>query len=258
MIKYDQLSLQNTLFVGKDLWHFPQLDSTNSFAQSLLTKTTPSDGTVISTYQQTDGKGQIGSTWESEAEKNITLSIILYPHFLLPKQQFWLTKVTALGVRQFIADCVSQEVYIKWPNDIYIKDKKTSGILIQNTLSASTIQSTIVGIGLNVNQTNFSPALPNPTSLQLSSQLVYDLDALRAQLCAIFEQYYLQLRAGKLQSIHQEYLNHLYRINQLASYESSDGQSFNGIIRGISENGQLQVEHNGRLKNFDLKAIRFR
>jgi BirA family biotin operon repressor/biotin-[acetyl-CoA-carboxylase] ligase len=258
MITYTHLSLPNTLFIGKVCWHFPKLESTNGYAQVLLSKTDPIEGTVISTYNQTAGRGQIGRTWESAPNQNLTLSVILFPHFLIPKQQFLLTKITALAVRDVVASYVSSDVFIKWPNDIYIKDKKTSGILIQNTLSSKSIQSTIIGIGLNVNQTEFSDQLPNPTSLQLASQQSYDLDTIRTALCVALEQRFLQLRRSEWQQIHEEYLMHFYQLNELAAYESSDGEQFKGIIRGVADNGQLQIEHNGRIRHFDIKAIRYR
>lgn len=251
------MSIKNTLFIGKVLLHLPELPSTNSYAQDLLSKTTPIDGTVISTYNQTAGKGQIGSKWESQALKNLTLSIITYPNFLIPRQQFWLTQATALAVRDFISAFIRDDIFIKWPNDLYIKDSKTSGILTQTSISGQTIQYAVIGIGINVNQTQFSPSLTNATSLKIVTGQDYVLDDLREQLCLCFEQRYLQLRNNAFDTLQEDYFRHLYRINEIAPFESSDGQQFQGIIRGITPNGQLIVEHNDRLRVFDNKAIRF-
>ena len=161
---------KNTLFVGKVLVELPRLTSTNLYAQELLSKSKPSEGTVISTSDQYAGRGQIGSGWESEAHKNITLTFIFYPAFLPIRQQFQLTQAISLGVKDCIEHFVPKNVKIKWPNDIYINDKKTCGILIQNTLSGAQISSSIIGIGININQTHFQTNPPNPTSFKLEME----------------------------------------------------------------------------------------
>lgn len=100
---------KNTLFIGKVIHHFEQLPSTNSFANDLLAKNKPSEGTVISASNQVAGKGQHGSIWETSANQNITLSVILYPTFLLPKHQFWLSQAVALAVRDFVSAILPQK-----------------------------------------------------------------------------------------------------------------------------------------------------
>ena len=173
----------NTLFIGKVLLHFPILDSTNNHAANLLAKSTPMEGTVIFTTHQVAGKGQYGSSWESEAGKNITLSVILHPSFLAVHHQFMLNKAIALGIFDMICQYINpSRVYLKWPNDLYIDNKKVGGILIQNSLKGSQINNSIIGIGLNINQTVFKGNAPNPTSFTLITGQSYSIDELCAYL----------------------------------------------------------------------------
>ena len=134
--KYLQLNtIENTLFIGKVLRHFPQLGSTNQYAVEIVSKSNPTEGTVISTFHQPAGRGQIGRKWESEPHKNLTLSIIFYPRFLAPTQQFILNQAISLGLVDFITKYIAKGVKVKWPNDIYVQDRKIAGILLQNTLN---------------------------------------------------------------------------------------------------------------------------
>ena len=167
---------KHTLFVGKVIHHFEQLPSTNEYATDFITKNKPSEGTVISASNQTAGRGQHDSIWESTANQNLTLSIVFYPTFLLPKHQFWLSQAIALGVRDFIAMNTNKKVFIKWANDIYIEHKKVAGILIQNSISGTAIMNSTVGIGININQSEFGfEGNERATSLFLETQKIQNL-----------------------------------------------------------------------------------
>jgi len=176
-------TIDNTLFIGKVFQHYEKLDSTNEKATEYLSKNNPSEGTVISTYYQQKGRGQIGSLWESEPDKNISLSIILYPRFVPLVQQFSFNQAIALGVYDFISSNIGKAVKVKWPNDVYVGLKKIAGILIQNSLAQGHIQSSIVGLGININQSDFLSDAPNPTSFLLETGQEYVLDELVGQLC---------------------------------------------------------------------------
>ena len=252
------MSNRTTLFVGRDIRHFESLQSTNLYAQELLSKSTPSEGTVISTYHQYAGRGQLDSRWESQPGKNLSLSIILYPRFLFPSQQFFLSQAISLGVRRFLARFVpGQRVMIKWPNDIYIGSRKIAGILIQNTLSGKQIQSTIAGLGININQQQFSDWVPNPTSLTIETGKEFQLEAIIPLLMKDVEEAYLALRNGNLEELQRAYLQHFYRINKMASYRDRDGRLFEGRIRGVSEYGRLIIETGGGERRFAMKEITF-
>ena len=204
-------TIENTLFLGKVHLQFPTLDSTNRYALNLISKSNPSEGTLISTDNQSAGRGQIGSKWESEAGKNLTLSIILYPQFLIPSQQFLLNQAISLGLYDFLSSYLPKGLKIKWPNDLYVEDRKIAGILLQNTLSSQKIQSSVAGLGTNINQTVFSKELPNASSLALENNREYALSKLFTPLCLALERRYLQLKSGRAHLLQQDYLQNLFR-----------------------------------------------
>ena len=248
----------NTLFIGKVLLQLERVDSTNSYAIELLSKNKPSEGTVISTYNQSDGRGQIGSKWESEPGKNITLSLILYPSFLPIKQQFLLNQVISLSVFDFISKHVKSEVKIKWPNDIMVDNRKVAGTLIQNILSSNVFQTSVIGIGVNVNQTIFKSDAPNPTSIKLETNSDLLIDEQIKLLCNDIEKRYLQLRANNQSIIKRDYLNNLYRFQEDAIYQQAEnGEVFSGKIVGVDESGKLIIDHQKGQSMFSMKEIKF-
>lgn len=248
----------NTGFVGKVLLHFAKLPSTNTFALELLAKSAPIEGTAISTRDQHQGRGQIGSSWESAPGQNLTVSFILYPSFLPPNRQFLLSKAIGLAARDLIAAHLPQaKVYLKWPNDLIVNERKIGGILLQNAIQGNRLQHAVAGIGLNINQEQFMPYTPEATSLFLESGKQQNLDLLFDELCAHIEVYYLALKAGNSLYIDQMYLKHLFLLDQSASFQrAANMEIFQGYIRGVTENGHLMVEHDGRTETFDLKEIR--
>ncbi len=248
---------RNTLIIGKVLFDFSSLPSTNQYAQELLAAGGLEEGTVISTRRQTHGKGQAGATWESQPDQNITLSVVLYPDFLKARAHFSLNQALALAVRDLVAAQVQDPVYIKWPNDIYICDGKTAGILVQTSLSGSRFQYCIAGIGINVNQTVFPDHLPNPVSLALAEGRQYDLPTLRQSLFLQLETRYLQLRAGESERIRLEYLRHLYRMETSCLFRRKDGSVIEGAISGVDEQGRLLIRHGAREEHFEMKEVSF-
>jgi len=236
--------------MGQSLVYVPECHSTNSEALKLfLDNAQVAEGTVIITDNQTVGRGQRGNTWESEAEKNLTFSIILKPTFLHPKDQFKLNMAVSLGLYDYLTSQV-KDVKIKWPNDMMLDDKKTCGMLIENQISGQLIQSSIVGIGLNVNQQSFS--LPTPTSLAIKKRHEFVLNEVLAELLQCIEGRYLQLRAHI--DLKQEYVAALYGVGERRNFKSSD-EIFEGVITGIDSVGLLEVEIGGKKRYFDLKQI---
>ncbi len=249
---------KNTLFIGKVLLRFPSLESTNQYASELLAQSKPIEGTAVLTYHQTAGKGQIGSRWESEPHKNIAYSLILYPSFLAVRRQFLLNQAMTLGVADFIANYAGIEVKVKWPNDLYAGSRKTSGILIQNTLTANSFQASIVGIGVNVNQQQFPAHLPNPTSLALESGRTFDLEEAVHALNYYLEVRYLQLKQGKIDQLQSDYFLRLYRLHETIRFEVPGGEPFTGCIVGVAESGKLLVDSDRGREAFGLKEILYR
>lgn len=250
-----------TLFIGQNIIHLKSVDSTNSYASELLRQNNIPEGSLIYTFNQTNGRGQRGSSWESEPNKNITLSIVLYPSFLSADKQYLLTKITSLAVADLMAELLESsektgKIRIKWPNDIYIGEKKIGGILIENTLRDNNIQSSILGIGININQVIFK-TVNTSTSIALIANKQFDLKETIEKLCTFFEARYLQLKANKLTNIDFAYLQRLYRLNEWCHFIAYNEQ-FVGKITGVSNSGKLQILiKSGEVKEFDLKEIIF-
>jgi BirA family biotin operon repressor/biotin-[acetyl-CoA-carboxylase] ligase len=267
--------MSNTLFVGKVYHRFDELPSTNDWAAKLVArredasslndpegtaKTKPPEGTVVRAANQTAGRGQLGSRWHSLPEKNLLLSVIFYPTWLEAQAQFYLSMAVALGVHDVIGALGHSSLAhsIKWPNDLLLGNKKTAGILIQNALSGSSLQSSIVGIGLNVNQLNFPPELPHATSLALAGGQKLDLDAVAERLFECLERRYLQLKAGHRGAIQLEYEDQLWRLGEHSRFvRSSTDAEFEGIILGVTERGLLRLETVTGVEEFEVKQLRF-
>lgn len=252
--------VSNSLFVGKVAWHYPTIDSTNSAAVDLLSKSNPTEGTVIYADHQTAGRGQIGSRWESPPGQNLLLSIILYPKFLLATQQFKLHQVVSLALFELLQAYLydREALAIKWPNDLYYNDQKLGGILIENSLQGSHIRHTVVGIGLNINQTAFAPELSRATSLRSITGQWYELPLLLSALCQQIEYHYLALKNQRYQALEQAYRQRLYGYQRWRTFQRlPQGDRFRGKIIGITPQGLLQVKTAQEVETYDMKAIRF-
>ena len=268
--------MTNTLFIGNVYHRFDELSSTNDWAAELIAspsfgggqggaaKSKPPEGTVVRADSQSAGRGQFGSRWESQAGKNLLLSVILYPTWLEATAQFYLSMAVALALQDLLDTLNSQspipnpQSLIKWPNDLYLGDHKAAGILIQNTLSGQNLQTAVVGIGLNVNQMEFDPALPNPTSLALAFGRNFDLDEVAKRLFGCLERRYLHLKSGQRATIKAEYEASLFRLGVPSKFvRTTDGSELTGIIRGVTEAGRLKVETRVGEETFEVKEFKF-
>ena len=247
----------NTIFIGKNLIEVEKVDSTNSYMVRLHEENPLFEGTLVIAKHQGQGRGQRGTTWESEPGKNLTLSLFLQPGFLPTHEQFLLNKMISLGVMELISSVCTSDVKIKWPNDIYVGDKKIAGILIENSVFGNKIQYTIVGIGINVNQEKFSPDLLNPTSLKLIAGVRFDLARCLSQLCFYIEKRYIQLKSNRITEIDKDYLNALYQLGEWKNY-SYQNETVIAKISGLTKNGKLILQkQDGEALICDLKEVKF-
>jgi BirA family biotin operon repressor/biotin-[acetyl-CoA-carboxylase] ligase len=244
----------NTLFTGQQLVFVPECHSTNSLTSELASQSILPEGTLVITTHQTAGRGQRGNQWETAAGLNLTFSVLFRPAFLLVKNQFYLTIITSLAIVDLLKALSEDGVKIKWPNDILVTKKKICGILIENTIQKETIQQSIVGIGLNINQRNFT--IPSATSLAKVKNQSYDLNEVLNSLLENLEKRYLQLRTGKLSDLKKNYLENLFGLGEPQTF-ISNGKEFEGQIDGVSEHGELTVNVNREQKNYSLKEISF-
>ena len=232
--------------------------STNAYAAEMANQGSMPEGTIVIAHAQTEGRGHDTNTWESEPGKNLTLSMVLYPRFLPAGRQFILTKVVALGVRETVSQLLPHHIIaIKWPNDIYIDDRKVAGILIQHSIMGSGIDNTIVGIGLNVNQVKFLSDAPNPVSLRMISGHDFDLQEVLELLRRNIDKYYELLQSRHFGQLDKAYLEHLYRINALSKFRKGES-IIEAQITGVSAYGQLMMEtREGDFLKFGMKEVEF-
>jgi BirA family biotin operon repressor/biotin-[acetyl-CoA-carboxylase] ligase len=246
-----------TLFTGRQVTFLPEVDSTNTYLSGLLRSITLPEGSVIRAMKQRAGRGQKNTVWESEEKKNLLVSFIFYPSFIQPMDVFILNKTFTLGVYDFVSRYLGKKVTIKWPNDIYWKNTKVSGILIENSISASSITHSILGIGININQVTFSKEVKNPGSFSLIKKKEYDLEELFQYLCSFLEARYLMLKNGNKAQIEKDYTSVLYSLDLWKKFET-DSSKFKGKITGVDESGKLIVQvENGESVKFNAKEIRY-
>jgi BirA family transcriptional regulator, biotin operon repressor / biotin---[acetyl-CoA-carboxylase] ligase len=243
-------------FVGKNIMVFRSLDSTNDYSRQLIADQNIDDGTVIWTQFQKKGRGYADNMWESKDGENLTFSIILRPGFLDAADQFLLSMAVSLGIVDFL-DGIINNVFIKWPNDIYAGKHKIAGILIENFILENTITNSIIGIGLNINQVNFGKNLTNPISIRQITSSTYDLRDCLEKLCEKIDKRYSQLKNGEKAKIREQYTDRLLNLNTTCRYRT-DNYTFTGQVRGVDEFGRLAIEteKNGT-RHFDLKQVVF-
>lgn len=222
----------------------PEVDSSNNYAIHLINSKIAVHGTIVMALCQSKGKGQRGNSWISEANKNLLASIILLPEFLAADKQFYLSKIASLAILSYLKKETS-DVSVKWPNDIYCGNKKISGILIENMVQGDSIYSSVVGIGLNLNQMYFNDDIPNPVSLKILTGKEYISEDVIEIINDNFFRYYEMLISGNVEIIDKEYLDNIYLKNIWSKFRKGD-RIFEARISNIGPFGQLVTEeHSG-------------
>jgi BirA family biotin operon repressor/biotin-[acetyl-CoA-carboxylase] ligase len=235
------------------IYHLSSTTSTNDDAKDLRYV----DGDIVWADFQTAGRGQRGHSWESRKGENLTFSVVLEPSFLPVAQQFLLLEAVSLSLVDFF-DSYGIRPSIKWTNDIYVDDRKLVGILIEHLYTGATLSRTIVGIGINVNQREFSPDLPNPVSMALLTGREFDLAEVLSRFEGALQRRYVQLRSGEWDRLQADYHARLYRRDEWHRFALPDGSRFEGAIRGVKPMGDLIIEHrNGEVKSFLFKEVEF-
>ncbi len=244
------------MIIGSNLLFFEDLPSTNIHAADLLKKNNPPEGTIVYTNYQSAGKGYSGNKWESEDGKNLLISIILYPSFIKPEDQFHISMVISLGVCDFLMRFIP-ECSIKWPNDIWVNNDKIAGLLIESSLTGKQIEFTVAGIGLNINQQRFLSDAPNPVSLNQLTGVIYDLPSSLEKLASDLDKRYKQLIGGNYGQIKKEYVSKLYRLNEWHEFRDKNGL-FTGRVLTVGDYGRLIIEkQNGEISEYSFKEAEF-
>jgi BirA family biotin operon repressor/biotin-[acetyl-CoA-carboxylase] ligase len=236
--------------------HFEQLDSTNAYLQRQQSECDIRNW-VVSTDEQTAGKGMGNNGWESEAHQNLTFSMALDMSFLPAERQFLLSEAVPLGIVEVLDSCLpANKLSIKWPNDIYYEIHKLAGILINSTIKASIMDVSIIGIGLNVNQMQFQDWPTHPISLKMITGNEHDLQPLLEEIAE-----HILIKVEQLKSdpadIEKEYLQRLFRYRTWTDYEV-DGKVLRLFMTGIDAFGRLMlIDEAEKTYCFDIKEIKF-
>lgn len=242
--------------IGKQIIRLQIVDSTNNYANIQLRENEVNEGTVFLAYEQSIGRGQKNNFWESEPGKNLTFSLVVFPDFLDIRHQFMLSKVVTLGIYKALSKYVDN-LRVKWPNDIYAGNQKLGGILIENSIMYSSIKSSVIGIGINVNQTVFLSNAPNPVSLMTLTNKQFDCELVLSELLSAIDFYYSLLRQGEAELIDQAFVSVLYRIHEKHWFLAGQ-ERFEGEITGVNEIGQLLIrKQDGEIQEFHFKEVEF-
>ncbi len=232
------------------------IDSTNHYLKQLSKVSELEDGTTVVAYDQTRGKGQQGASWFSEPGKSLTFSVFKrFSDFDLEKQAM-VNWVVSLALKKSLISQGIENISVKWPNDIMAGSGKLAGILIENQTRKRKILSTVIGIGMNVNNHEF-PELVNAISLRMHTGKEFDLNQLLSSIRDTLLSELDQLDAMSSSTLKAQYENELFRRDQVSVFENAEGQKWNGIIRGVTDDGKLQVEtESEEILMFGLKEIR--
>ena len=242
------------MIIGSHILQHEKVSSTNTLAASILKDSPPPEGTVITASYQDTGRGQPGNSWESEPGKNLLMSVILYPVMVRPADQFIISRMVSLAVCDLVS-ARTPAARIKWPNDIYVGNDKIAGILIENSIMGQTLVSSVAGIGLNVNQTEFRSGAPNPVSLNQVTGKAYDLKAITGELVSLLDLRYGMVIRGEGTRLDSEYHEALYRAGEWRRY-SDNGGEFEGMIERVMPDGMLLVRRrDGSSREYAFREI---
>ena len=230
-------------------------DSTNNYLKQLILERTLDDFSVVVANHQTNGRGQRGSSWLSEKDKNLTFSVLKRNISIVANQQFLLNILVSLSIVKSLEGFNIPKLAIKWPNDILSDHHKISGILIENLIKNKQIEYAIIGIGLNVNQVKFE-GLSKVSSLKNIMPLAVDKDELLTKIIDKLKMYFKLYSENGSEFLNSEYESYLFRKDKPSTFISHDNNLFTGIIRGVSTSGKLCVQMEDFNKEFDLKELK--
>ena len=230
-------------------------DSTNLYLKGLLRSKHVSDNTVIVAKNQLNGRGQMGSSWQSEEGKNLTFSVLKRFDALHAIHQFNLNICVSLAISDVLSELSIPNVSVKWPNDIMSGSLKICGILIENIMKGQWVQHSIIGIGLNVNQMSFEN-LDKAGSLKSVSGRLFDLDEVLQKILKKMEYHFQGIEEKTVTQLLPSYERLLFRKNKPSTFTDADGNMFMGFIRNVSSSGKLVLELEDQIfKEFDLKEV---
>lgn len=233
------------------------INSTNSYLRELAIHQDVDNFTVVSAKHQSEGKGQIDKKWITEPNKNLTFSILIKEKYQIQHKKY-INIAVSLALHDWFTQKKINNLSIKWPNDIMAGSKKLSGILIETMIRGSKIYHTVIGIGINVNQQQFSSEIKSASSLLLETSKTYDLDLLLLEILPIIQNRIQDFLSGKFKELEEAYSKLLYRKDIPSNFVDNQGNRFAGSITGISQDGNLLIStENGSVREFGIKEVAF-
>ncbi len=231
-------------------------ESTNTFLRQLSVREHLDDFTVVMANHQLAGKGQMGSVWQSEKGKNLTVSVFKRVECVALHEQFYVSMAVSLAILKALSRFQIQQLHIKWPNDILSANQKICGILIENIVVKDKVQASIIGIGLNVNQTQFE-GLPSATSMKNINGITYPLEEVLQAIIAELRIYASLIEKGQYRLLKTTYEGLLFRKDKPSTFEDPQGRLFMGFIQGVSPQGKLQLLLEDEVQQeYDLKEVK--
>lgn len=225
---------------NRSIIRLEETESTNLYVKQLLREQHPEEGSLVLADFQTGGRGQMGNAWFSQKGENLLFSLLIYPQGVRANEQFIISRIASLAVKNCLDHFVS-DIRIKWPNDLYRKERKIAGMLIENDLEGKYITNSVIGIGINVNQQQFPSQLPNPVSLRQITGTVQDRDYIFDIFQREFFLLYRDFQNGAVKNIEDEYMLGLYRANGYYCYEDANGR-FMAKIEEVLPSGHLVLK----------------
>lgn len=231
------------------------IDSTNTYLKAMTAATLPKDFMVVVAENQTAGRGQMGTSWQTEGGKNLTASVFKKVSHLKIEQQFYISMVVSLAIIKALKSLKIPRLHIKWPNDILSADKKLCGILIENVIKNNSLQGTIIGFGLNVNQKYFND-LPQASSMSELTGIIYNKDEVLSEVLKQLEFFFDMLENKRFSELKTKYESLLFRRQKPSTFKTNEGFIFSGIIKDVTETGLLNIwTEDEIIRTFDLKEV---
>lgn len=227
--------------IGFPFYELSEVDSSNNYAMRQIQAQMADHGTVYFTHYQNAGKGQRGKTWKAEPGTNLMMSCVIEPAILSIDNQFLLNVAVALACHDLFVKYAVDSTTVKWPNDLYWRDRKAGGVLIENVLQGRDWKYAVVGIGININQTLFPDYLPNPVSLKQITGRDFDTVLLARELCEYLEQRWQQLKLKEGDQLLQDYNQILFGLNETRPFKK-DNAVFNAVVKGVNRQGELVID----------------
>lgn len=251
------MNIMEQLSKDRQIIRLEETESTNLYMKQLLREQPLEEGSIVIANFQSGGRGQMGNSWFSSKGENLLFSLLIYPQDLRANEQFIISRIVSLAVKNTL-DQFTNDIRIKWPNDIYWKEQKIAGMLIENDIEGKNISNSVIGIGVNINEQQFPSNLPNPVSLRQITGSVHERDYILDIFQREFFLLYRDFQKGEVKSIEDEYMLDLYRANGYYWYEDQNGR-FMAEIDDVLSSGHLVLKmmETGEERIYAFKEVAF-